>query len=213
MAKHDRRKPSQPTPKLANGHDLGAVADARRAERCSGSVPWLVHHDRDAGPGGDDGGGSRRPVRPEGAPSGRASRVARRERGQSGDAWRAPSWSTATARSERRRRGAAAELPMGGGHRPAGRVHAGRGRRGGVDAAVCGHVGPGAGGGGGAGESRVSRAPISVRTSAFCVESRVSRFAISVRTSATSPGDRGDLTRQLSSLPGPSQCAIPRGRS
>ena len=41
---------------------------------------------------------------------------------------------------------------MGGGHRPAGRAHAVGGRRRGVDAAVCGHVGPGAGGGGGAGD-------------------------------------------------------------
>ena len=52
----------------------------------------------------------------------------------------------------RRRRGAAAELPMGGGHRPAGRAHAVGGRRRGVDAAVCGHVGPGAGRGDGAGD-------------------------------------------------------------
>ena len=35
--------------------------------------------------------------------------MARRERGQSGDAWRAPSCSAAAARAERRRRGAAAE--------------------------------------------------------------------------------------------------------
>ena len=112
-----------------------------------------MHHDRDTGPGGDDGGGSRRPVRPEGAPSGRAARVARRERGQSSDAWRAPSCRAAAARSARRRRGAAAELPMGGGHRPAGRAHAVGGRRRGVDAAVCGHLGPGAGGGDGAGTS------------------------------------------------------------
>ena len=96
-------------------------------------------------------GGSRRPVRPEGAPSGRAAGVARRERGQSSNAWRAPSCRAAAARSARRRRGAAAELPMGGGHRPAGRAHALGGRRRGVDAAVCGHVGPGAGRGGGAG--------------------------------------------------------------
>ena len=34
---------------------------------------------------------------------------------------------------------------MGGGNRPAGRAHAGGGRRRGVDAAVCEHVGPGAG--------------------------------------------------------------------
>ena len=34
---------------------------------------------------------------------------------------------------------------MGGGHRPSGRAHAGRGRRRGVDAPVRGHVGPGAG--------------------------------------------------------------------
>ena len=40
---------------------------------------------------------------PEGVPSGRAARVARRERGQSGDAWRAPSCSAAAARAERRR--------------------------------------------------------------------------------------------------------------
>ena len=37
------------------------------------------------------------------------------------------------------------ELPVGGGHRPAERAHAGRGRRRGVDAPVRGHVGPGAG--------------------------------------------------------------------
>ena len=91
-------------------------------------------------------------MRPEGAPSGRAARVARRERGQSSDAWRAPSCRAAAARSARRRRGAAAELPMGGGHRPAGRAHAVGGRRRGVDAAVCGHLGPGAGGGDGAGD-------------------------------------------------------------
>ena len=90
-------------------------------------------------------------MRPEGVPSGRAARVARRERGQSGDAWRAPSCSAAAARAERRRRGAAAELPMGGGHRPAGRAHALGGRRRGLDAAVCGHLGPGAGRGDGAG--------------------------------------------------------------
>ena len=55
-------------------------------------------------------------------------------------------------RVRRARRGAAAELPMGGGHRPAGRAHALGGRRRGVDAAVCGHVGPGAGRGDGAGD-------------------------------------------------------------
>ena len=60
MAKHDRRKRSSQPRKLANGLDSGAAAGARRAERCQGSVPWLVHQDRDAGPGGDDGGGSRR---------------------------------------------------------------------------------------------------------------------------------------------------------
>ena len=39
-----------------------------------------------------------------------------------------------------------------GGRRPTGRAHAVGGRRRGVDAAVCGHVGPGAGRGGGAGD-------------------------------------------------------------
>ena len=46
---------------------------------CSGIVPWLVHSDRAAGPGGDDGGGSGRSVWSEGAPLGRAACVARRE--------------------------------------------------------------------------------------------------------------------------------------
>ena len=36
-----------------------------------------------------------------------------------------------------------ASFPMGGGHRPAGRAHAGRGRRRGVDTPVREHVGPG----------------------------------------------------------------------
>ena len=41
-----------------------------------GSVPWLVHHGRIAGPVGNDGRGSRRPVQPEGTPSGGAAGVA-----------------------------------------------------------------------------------------------------------------------------------------
>ena len=52
-----------------------------------------------------------------------------------------------------RRADGEAPLPSfqwGGGHRPAGRAHALGGR--GVDAAVCGHLGPGAGGGDGAGD-------------------------------------------------------------
>ena len=72
------RRPA--TPQLETRHDSGAVAGPRRGQRCPGSVPWLVHRDRSAGPGGDDGGGgSGSPVWPEGAPSGRAARVARRQ--------------------------------------------------------------------------------------------------------------------------------------
>ena len=85
MAKHDRRKRSSQPPSsrtvtiqvplpvlgVLNGvreafHGLciktgmqvleAMMAGDRRAERCQGSVPWLVHQDRDAGPGGDDGG-------------------------------------------------------------------------------------------------------------------------------------------------------------
>ena len=57
MAKHDRRKTSGRPPQLATRHDPGAAAGARRGQRCPGSVPWLLHRDRAAGPGGDDGGG------------------------------------------------------------------------------------------------------------------------------------------------------------
>jgi len=60
----------------------------RGGQRCPGSIPWPVHRDRAAGSGGDDGGGPRSAVWPEGAPSGRAARVARRQYRQSGDARR-----------------------------------------------------------------------------------------------------------------------------
>ena len=54
--------------------------------------------------------------------------------------------------AERGRGGTAGEFPVGGGHRPAGRAHAGRGRRRRVDAPLREHVGPGAGGGDRAGD-------------------------------------------------------------
>ena len=81
----------------------------------------------------------------EGAPSGRAARVARRECRQPGDTRRAAGRAAAAPRAELGWRSPAGELPMGGGHRPAGRAHAGRGRRRGVDAPVRGHAGPGTG--------------------------------------------------------------------
>ncbi len=133
-------------PQLGTGQDSGAVAGARRGKRGPGSVSWLVHRDRAAGPGGPDGGGPGRPVWPEGAPPGRADGVARRERGQSGSARRPAGRGAAAAGAERRRRSTAGELRMGRGNRPAGRAHAGRGRGRGVDAAVREHVGPSAGG-------------------------------------------------------------------
>ena len=74
MAKHDRRKrSSQPRSSRTVTIQvplpvLGVLNGVREA----------FHLCIDAGPGGDDGGGSRRPVRPEGAPSGRAAGVARR---------------------------------------------------------------------------------------------------------------------------------------
>ena len=50
-----------------------------------------VHRDRHAGPAGHDGGGPRRSVRADGAPSSRAARVAWRELVQRGDTWRVTS--------------------------------------------------------------------------------------------------------------------------
>ena len=74
MAKHDRRKRSS-QPRSSRTVSIQVPLPVLGVlNGCQGSVPWLVHQDRDAGPGGDDGGGSRRPVRPEGAPSGRAAR-------------------------------------------------------------------------------------------------------------------------------------------
>ena len=84
-------------------------------------------------------------MRSEGVPPGRAVRVARRECRESGDARRAAGRGAAAPGAERGRRGTAGELPVGVGHRPAGRAHAGRDRRRGVDAPVREHVGPGAG--------------------------------------------------------------------
>ena len=152
MAKHDRRRTSGQPPSSRPVTIQVPLPLLGVVNGVPGSVPWLVHRDRDAGPGGDDGGGSGSPVWPEGAPPGRADRVARRECRQPGDAWRAAGGAAAAPRAERRRRSPAGELPMGGGHRSDGRAHAGCGRRRGVDAPVRGHVGPGTGGRDGAGD-------------------------------------------------------------
>ena len=89
MGKHDRRETSgqppdsRPVTIQVPLPVLGVVHGVRE------SVPRLVHRDGAAGPGGDDGGGPGSAVWPEGAPPGRAARVARRECGESGDARRA----------------------------------------------------------------------------------------------------------------------------
>ena len=145
MGKHDRRETSGQPPDSRPVTIQVPFAGARGGARCPRSVPRLVHRDGAAGPGGDDGGGPGSAVWPEGAPPGRAARVARRECRESGDARRAAGRGAAAPGAERGRRGTAGELPVGSGHRPARRAHAGRGRRRGVDAPVRGHVGPGAG--------------------------------------------------------------------
>ena len=139
MAKHDRRKTSgqppssRPVTIQVPLPVLGVVNGVREAFHglCIATglhvLEAMMESDREILCG------------PKGAPSGRAARVAGRECRQPGDARRAADRVTAAPSAERRRRSTPGELPMGGGHRPSGRAHAGRGRRRGVDAPVCGH--------------------------------------------------------------------------
>ena len=133
MAKHDRRKRS-PTPKLANGHDSGAAA-----------VLGVLNGVREAFHGLCIKTGMQvLEAMMEGDREDLCGPIRRGRRGAAGRGQSTPA-KLRRLRVARRRR----ELPMSAATDPL--EHTLRGRRRGVDAAVCGHVGPGAGRGGGAG--------------------------------------------------------------